>query len=85
MRAQRRTSGPGAWRGMAGFARHALVFRSRRLHDLDQEMQEIQEIQERPCGGALFSVAVEGLALWACTLCSPFSGARQRPSMILVY
>ena len=27
----------------------------------------------------LFSVAVEGLALWACTLCFPFSGARQRP------
>ena len=26
--------------------------------------------------GVLFSVAVEGLALWACTLCSPFSGAR---------
>ena len=28
----------------------------------------------------LFSVAVEGLALRACTLCSPFSGVRQRPS-----
>ena len=30
--------------------------------------------------GVLFSVAVEGLALWACTLCSPFSRARKRPS-----
>ena len=28
MRAQRRTSGPGACRGMAGFARHALVLES---------------------------------------------------------
>ena len=27
------------------------------------------------CRAHLFSVAVEGLALWACTLCSPFSGA----------
>ena len=27
----------------------------------------------------LFSVAVEGLARCACTLCFPFSGARQRP------
>ena len=29
--------------------------------------------------GVPFSVAVGGLSLRACTLCSPFSGARQRP------
>ena len=32
--------------------------------------------------GVLFSVAVEGLALWACTLCSPFSRARKRFSVL---
>ena len=36
-----------------------------------------------PRRGVLFSVAVEGLALWACTLCSPFSGRRRRPSFRL--
>ena len=55
-----------------------------------QEMQEMQERDKRatdrppiypsPRRGALFSVAVEGLALRACTLCSPFSGRHSRPS-----
>ena len=66
MRAQRRTSGPGACRGMAGFARHALVFRSRRLHDLDQEMQEIQEIQERPCGATAKPLCKAATAAASC-------------------
>ena len=37
-----------------------------------------------PRRGALFSVAVEGLALRACTLRSLFSGARQRPLVLRV-
>ena len=41
---------PGGLEGHGGLRTPCFGFGSRRLHDLDQEMQEIQEIQERPCG-----------------------------------
>ena len=76
----RRTSGPGAWRDMTGFARHALVFgESSGVSPAGLIFHERPSVTLSPRRGAPFSVAVEGLRLRRCTLRSLFSGARQRP------
>ena len=84
----KRTSGPGAWRGMAGFARHALgkgADAPTAQHGVFRRCRRCRRYRSaadaalhngfacRPAGAlrSLFSVAVEGLALWACTLRSP--------------
>ena len=78
LRTQR--GGPGAWRDMAGFARHALVFgESSGVSPAGLIFHERPSVTLSPRRGAPFSVAVEGLRLRRCTLRSLFSGARQRP------
>ena len=105
----KRTSGPGAWRGMAGFARHALgkgADAPTAQHGVFRRCRRCRRYRSaadaalhngfacRPAGAlrgrgrfgpsglhAPFSVAVEGLALCACTLRSP--GRLCRPLAVL--
>ena len=78
----RRTSGPGACRGMAGFALGLGVFR---WSPAGLIFHERPSVTLSPRRGALFSVAVEGLRLRRYTLRSLFSGARQRPLSYMSY
>ena len=64
---------------MAGFARHALGFGVFRWSPAGLIFHERPSVTLSPRRGVLFSVAVEGLSLRACTLRSLFSGAAIRP------